>query len=167
MKKTNETGRSLVELIGVLCVMGVLSVGSLMTYDYTRSRARYTGIIESASKILAVARTKGRLVTTYSEKMDLTAEKRDKAIMTAEIVGEVGYVTICVCEQDKDKQQDIRTRVTELAGFPDVDDADYGDTAFHEKQKCSGTGSKCFCANKKEPYCFTLEFDFNETPPAS
>ncbi len=97
----NETGRSMVEMIGVLAIIGLLSIGSLAAYDYTRARSRTASVVDVASKLLAIARVKGKEVSTFTEKMEYTIDNYQIA-GTARIdvpAGE-GVVVICGCNID-------------------------------------------------------------------
>ncbi len=158
MKQKNESGRSLVELIGVLCIMGVLSIGSLLAYDYTRARTQYTSIVETGAKLLAVARIKGRIASTFSEQMSNIALQRDKALISAEIVEGDGIIKICVCERDKEKQEIMRVRISEIAGLNTSEISAYSGTEFYKKYECKEITDDCFCADKKEPFCFSLTY---------
>ncbi|MBQ6854077.1 MAG: hypothetical protein IJO11_01370, partial [Alphaproteobacteria bacterium] len=45
--KFNEIGRSMVEILGVLAVIGVLSVGGIIGYKYAMDKYRTNDIVES------------------------------------------------------------------------------------------------------------------------
>ncbi len=55
MKRTNETGRSMVEMLGVLAIIGVLSVGGIAGYTLAMNRYRANEIIDMANKFAVVA----------------------------------------------------------------------------------------------------------------
>ncbi len=159
MKKTrNETGRSMVELIGVLAVMGVLSIGSLLAYDYTRERARATGVVQSISKMLAIARVKGKEVNTFSERMEAIGQ-RDKMIISAKYVGTQGKAVVCSCERKEDKRNSMTLRIAQIAGETGMPSAvSYQTTPFENMMPCED-GTKCFCADGEDPSCFSLMFE--------
>ena len=50
MNRTNETGRSMVEMLGVLAVMGVLSVGGVTMYTSAMNKHRANELLNEASK---------------------------------------------------------------------------------------------------------------------
>ncbi len=55
-RKDNQMGRSMLEMLGVLAVIGVLSVGGLTTYKYTMRRHRITTTIQQVSLAMQSAR---------------------------------------------------------------------------------------------------------------
>lgn len=107
--KSTETGRSMLEMIGVLGIIGVLSIGSLAAYDYAKARARTTSIIDVASKLLAVARVKGKTVSTFSEKMEYVIDNYQMAAMATvnQSTGE-GIVTVCGCDFDDTFEEQLK-----------------------------------------------------------
>ncbi len=54
MKRTNETGRSMVEMLGVLAIIGVLSVGGIAGYTMAMNRYRANEVIDLANKYAVV-----------------------------------------------------------------------------------------------------------------
>ena len=50
MKRTNESGRSMVEMLGVLAIIGVLSIGGIRGYSLAMNRYRANEVIDAASK---------------------------------------------------------------------------------------------------------------------
>ena len=59
MKKLkSQSGRSMVEMLGVLAIIGVLSVGGIAGYSLSMRRHRANGIIDLASKLALVAYNK-------------------------------------------------------------------------------------------------------------
>ena len=59
MKKTNESGRSMVEMLGVLAIVGVLSVGGLAGYTTAMNKYRATEIMNAISLTLVAAESEG------------------------------------------------------------------------------------------------------------
>ncbi len=57
MKTTNESGRSMVEMLGVLAIIGVLSIGGIAGYTTAMNRYRANEIIDMATKYATVAFT--------------------------------------------------------------------------------------------------------------
>ena len=55
--RTNENGRSMVEMLGVLAIIGVLSVGGI--YGYTTAMRKYKAneIVQAASMLVTVAKS--------------------------------------------------------------------------------------------------------------
>jgi len=58
--KLNETGRSMVEIIGVLVIMGLLSIGGMAGYDYAYSAYQASQIQDAVSKAKLIAKQGGR-----------------------------------------------------------------------------------------------------------
>ncbi len=54
MKRTNESGRSMVEMLGVLAIIGVLSIGGIAGYSMAMNRYRANEVIDTASKYAVV-----------------------------------------------------------------------------------------------------------------
>lgn len=61
MKNVNESGRSMVEMLGVLAIIGVLSIGGIAGYTLAMNRYRANEILNTASivAIEAIARNNG------------------------------------------------------------------------------------------------------------
>lgn len=55
--KMNQSGRSMVEMLGVLAIVGVLSIGGIMGYTSAMNRYRASRIMDMASKVSVVSRT--------------------------------------------------------------------------------------------------------------
>lgn len=53
-----QSGRTLVEMLGILAVIGVLSLGGITGYDAATSRLQAKEIMDAAGKLYAIARTK-------------------------------------------------------------------------------------------------------------
>jgi type II secretory pathway pseudopilin PulG len=54
-KLKSESGRSMVEMLGVLAIIGVLSVGGIAGYSLSMRRHRANGVIDLVSKYALVA----------------------------------------------------------------------------------------------------------------
>ena len=52
--KKTESGRSMVEMLGVLAIIGVLSVGGIAGYSLSMRRHRANGVVDIASKYALV-----------------------------------------------------------------------------------------------------------------
>ncbi len=57
MTNVNESGRSMVEMLGVLAIIGVLSIGGIAGYTMAMNRYRANEIIDAASKMAIIAMT--------------------------------------------------------------------------------------------------------------
>ena len=53
--KKQESGRSMVEMLGVLAIIGVLSVGGIAGYMLSMNRFRANNLIDKASKFATIA----------------------------------------------------------------------------------------------------------------
>ena len=62
MTKRNESGRSMVEMLGVLAIVGVLSIGGLAGYTTAMNKYRATEIMNTISLTLVEAETRGEIV---------------------------------------------------------------------------------------------------------
>ncbi len=54
MKKTQESGRSMVEMLGVLAIIGVLSIGGIAGYSMAMNRYRANEALDLATKYAVV-----------------------------------------------------------------------------------------------------------------
>ena len=54
IKKKNESGRSMVEMLGVLAIIGVLSIGGIAGYTMSMRRHRANMILDAANKYALV-----------------------------------------------------------------------------------------------------------------
>ncbi len=54
MKTTNESGRSMVEMLGVLAIIGVLSIGGIAGYTTAMNRYRANEVLDMANKYATV-----------------------------------------------------------------------------------------------------------------
>ncbi len=57
MTNVNESGRSMVEMLGVLAIIGVLSIGGIAGYTMAMNRYRANEVIDAASKLAIMAMT--------------------------------------------------------------------------------------------------------------
>jgi len=53
--KKQESGRSMVEMLGVLAIIGVLSIGGIAGYMLSMNRFRANSLIDKASKFATIA----------------------------------------------------------------------------------------------------------------
>ncbi len=54
MKTTNESGRSMVEMLGVLAIIGVLSIGGIAGYSMAMNRYRANEALDIANKYAVI-----------------------------------------------------------------------------------------------------------------
>ncbi|MDR2901592.1 MAG: hypothetical protein LBU87_00580 [Lactobacillales bacterium] len=76
--KNLESGRSMVEMLGVLAIIGVLSIGGIAGYTIAMNRWRANEILDTAAKLSVIAITKGTQSTdataTFAD-LDMTGKK--------------------------------------------------------------------------------------------
>ncbi|MBO7243767.1 MAG: type II secretion system protein [Alphaproteobacteria bacterium] len=53
--RKNESGRSMVEMLGVLAIIGVLSIGGIAGYTLSMNRYRANAVVDVANKLAGVA----------------------------------------------------------------------------------------------------------------
>ena len=65
MTKLNESGRSMVEMLGVLAIIGVLSIGGISGYTMAMNRYKANEVINAAAMVsIANQSSQGNVVTT-------------------------------------------------------------------------------------------------------
>ena len=65
-KNSNQSGRSMIEMLGVLAIVGVLSVGGIAGYSKAMEKFKINKTIDQVSHIIANVRTLYAQQTTYS-----------------------------------------------------------------------------------------------------
>ena len=63
--KKHESGRSMVEMLGVLAIIGVLSVGGIAGYTLAMRKHRANGVVDLASKLGLIAYSFAQQNTFY------------------------------------------------------------------------------------------------------
>lgn len=73
----NEYGRSMIEMLGVLAIIGVLSIGGLAGYTMAMNRHRANQILDYVSRCAVAAQTKGDgyFIGQYTYSMDAQGNK--------------------------------------------------------------------------------------------
>ena len=71
MKNTNESGRSMVEMLGVLAIIGVLSIGGIAGYTLAMNRYRANEILNAAAMVSIAATTKNGGAGGYADLADI------------------------------------------------------------------------------------------------
>ena len=67
-KKTSQTGRSMVEMLGVLAVIGVLSIGGIVGYKYAMQKRFENEIVEMVGRVILAIKSESQ--KEYSEIFD-------------------------------------------------------------------------------------------------
>ena len=92
MKKTNETGRSMVEMLGVLAIIGVLSIGGIAGYTMAMNKYQANEIVNMIIQGAVYCRTKN-----YSSQQDITGQididsnLLDKVYCESSLTGKVSF----------------------------------------------------------------------------
>ena len=89
MKKI-ESGRSMIEMLGVLAIIGVLSIGGLAGYTMAMNRWRANTITDYVTRCVVVAQTKG-----VTGKPSTTSDTSGDQGVCSTILGEAypGFIT--------------------------------------------------------------------------
>ena len=85
MKHTNEHGRSMVEMLGVLAIIGVLSVGGIAGYSKAMNKFKVNKTMDQVSSIIANIRT---MFSSQKGYQGLTAER---AVKLGVVPSDMGY----------------------------------------------------------------------------
>ena len=99
MKMNNESGRSMVEMLGVLAIIGVLSIGGIAGYTIAMNRYRANEIIDTAAKLAVIGMTKningGNETATFGD-LNITGDVGGCVSgMTADNAGVVTLTQTC------------------------------------------------------------------------
>ena len=64
MKNVNESGRSMVEMLGVLAIIGVLSIGGIAGYTMAMNKYKANNIVHAVVQASIECRTRGSVSAT-------------------------------------------------------------------------------------------------------
>ena len=70
MKKT-ESGRSMVEMLGVLAIIGVLSIGGIMGYTMAMNRNYANKLLDGAAKLSVLGMARGHADSSWNSAADV------------------------------------------------------------------------------------------------
>ncbi len=100
--KELQNGRSMIEMLGVLAIIGVLSIGGLAGYTMAMNRYRANNIAEYVSRCAVVAQTqKGTGITTGNcTDNTLLNEAVPAGISTATVAGTLETTTVTISWAD-------------------------------------------------------------------
>ena len=109
--KKNESGRSMVEMLGVLAIIGVLSIGGIAGYTLAMNRYRANEILDTAAKVAVIAMSKngGQGNTADLGDLDMNRVAGATAISSAAN----GEVTITF---DAGTSEKVRELVNDISG---------------------------------------------------
>ena len=91
MKYTNESGRSMVEMLGVLAIVGVLSVGGIAGYTRAMRSWRANEILDAANRVAAMVETE--LGTSNGDKLTYSQMTGDATAISRVAGGVVQEIT--------------------------------------------------------------------------
>ena len=81
--KDLQNGRSMIEMLGVLAIIGVLSIGGLAGYTMAMNRHRANQVLDYVSRCVVVAQTSGDGSTIKEENCaDILDEDKPAALTT-------------------------------------------------------------------------------------
>ena len=66
MKNVNESGRSMVEMLGVLAIIGVLSIGGIAGYTRAMRGWNANEILDAANRVVVLAETEDDGTASYT-----------------------------------------------------------------------------------------------------
>ena len=98
--KNTQQGRSMIEMLSVLAIIGVLSIGGLAGYTMAMNRHRANQILDYVSRAVVIAQTKG----DGAQSIDDTCQNI--------LDGEAVPVSGMTCEVDRTAGIDQNTTVT-------------------------------------------------------
>ncbi len=86
MIKTNETGRSMIEMLGVLAIIGVLSVGGIAGYSKAMNKFKTNKVADNVSMLVA------NIKTLYAQQNTYTGLNNGTAVSMGVVPDELGTV---------------------------------------------------------------------------
>lgn len=93
--KTNENGRSMIEMLGVLAIIGVLSVGGIAGYSKAMSKYRTNKMIDQATMLITNIRT------MFAQQQSYTGLNNARAVNLALVPEEMIVAPGTVIDDDK------------------------------------------------------------------
>lgn len=139
MKNVNESGRSMVEMLGVLAIVGVLSIGGIAGYTRAMNSWKANEIIDAMNRVVVAVET------------DMSIANGGTATYTS-LGGTPGKIAGGL--------------VSEITGTRTANDASVQVTwvtenssvtkAIKEKLNCDGTGDTCYLRPTEQLYTVTL-----------
>lgn len=126
MKKL-QSGRSMIEMLGVLAIIGVLSVGGLTAYTSAMNRNDANKILDYAAKCAVIARTDGTSGTAFTcvadGKTDLVGGASDIGIASASATytsGSTDAVPVSITLGTKGNASALTIAETKTANSTDI-----------------------------------------------
>ena len=126
MKKTNETGRSMVEMLGVLAIIGVLSIGGIAGYTMAMNKYQVNEIVNALNQAAVHCRTRGTFpddVVTQLANLGVTINKASSgeggtvASDCTRSTGEVKWAWKSSTSGSEDPSSGVQTSVCKMLGI--------------------------------------------------
>lgn len=120
--KINESGRSMIEMLGVLAIIGVLSVGGIAGYSKAMSKYRVNKTVDQVSRIIANTRILYGAQRTYG---DLDADIINKAKLFPQEMGAYASAvnpfagSVTMVKGDRFKASDNKAVMLTYSGIPE------------------------------------------------
>ena len=120
--KINESGRSMIEMLGVLAIIGVLSVGGIAGYSKAMSKYRVNKTVDQVSRIIANTRILYGAQRTYG---DLDKGIIDKAKLFPQEMGKYDNAvnpfagSVTMVKGDRFKADDNKAVMLTYSGIPE------------------------------------------------
>ena len=112
MKMTNESGRSMVEMLGVLAIIGVLSIGGIAGYTLAMNRYRANEIMNLASQVAIIAASKNGGAGDDASLSDLPGATKPAGLSDISAT-KYGVTTVTL---DGDYAANLATLIEQLGG---------------------------------------------------
>ena len=126
MKMNNESGRSMVEMLGVLAIIGVLSIGGIAGYTVAMNRYRANEIVDTGTKLCVIAMTKnattGQNATADFGDLNITNVGGCVSVMTATASSADGAAAKCAITTTNTCSDGVKTAVASVMGVEDDGD---------------------------------------------
>jgi len=112
MKYTNETGRSMVEMLGVLAIIGVLSVGGIAGYTRAMRTWRANEIIDAANKVVVQAETNDSGTANYADDVGDLTKVAGNVVESIEATRASGGGTVAIAlKNNTDAMQKVKAAI--------------------------------------------------------
>ena len=123
--KTNQSGRSMIEMLGVLAIIGVLSVGGIAGYSKAMSKYRINKTADQITQIINGVRTLYSGQKNYAG-LNNTVLRKAKILPESAFEGSTSFSatnpfggTLYIHATDRKNPSDNRAVQLELDGLPD------------------------------------------------
>ena len=136
--KINETGRSMIEMLGVLAIVGVLSVGGLAGYSKMMSQYKINASLEQVGAIASKISAYGAGKDSYTGLSNVTAKKLGAPITDTNPYD--GGITIKPSPIESKNSNDTQAYVIEFTGLTEDACVTLGSSAWGNVRNSSFIG---------------------------